>query len=510
MGTIKKLFKRLGDNYISFFKNYLFTNIAVMISTIITVIFLNEDTAYDLFKYELFFCINSFTIENFFKNKKSRIIGFIFGYIISFILGYLFNNYEDEFANFLVFYLISIASINLYHIIKETKLELSSYLHQIFSNLVSTTIINIVLNIGIFAVLGILHALLIPNSDFDIFLRTEIIIIGFYTIPAYLYAFINKEVHITDLANILLKYVIIPLTYIALVIIYLYIFKIIIRANMPSNSVFGIVFALFIECMPIFVLYKSFDFKNKFFNFIATNITFVFIPLYILQAYAMIIRVTTYGLTKARYLGLMVLIVEAIILFLMKFKKQKYLINVLYVFIIASFITFLMPGINYEDASIKYQVNVIENLLNNREIKDLNEEERIKLANSYEYLRDEKALDRLSIKLDEEVIIREPYTSNRRYFYEVFSNSNDTIDISKYSKMQIISADDDITNNKIKIKGYEIDLSDAITKLINHEQIKELIYNLDENNDFYVIGLTINGENKKADYYSINGYLLTK
>ena len=411
-----------------------------------------------------------------------------------------------------MFYLISIYSINLFKIIKETKLELDVYLKQIFSNLLSTTIINIVLNIGVFAVLGIIVALLIPDFDFDLFLRAEIAILGFYTVPAYIYAFMNKDSKVTDLAHNLLKYVIVPLTYIALVVIYLYIFKIFITGNMPSNSVFEIILSLFIISIPIFVLYKSLNLKNKFFNAIANNITYVFIPLYLLQAYAIIIRVSIYGLTKDRYLGLAILVVEAIILFLMKFKERKYLVYSLYVFVLASFITLIAPVINYEDASIRYHVNVIENLLKDKKFDDLNAEELEKLIASYEYLKDERALDKLSVKLDEhEVNIIEPYNNNRAYFYENFSPSSKTIDISKYSKMRQTYQNGHISDSEIiELEGFEIDLRDIFNKLIQHENIEEIIIPLDQNNDLYVIHINIDGENGKVNYYNIEGYILTK
>ncbi len=506
MEFIKNLIKRISENYLNFFKNYLISNIFIIISTILAIIFLDTETGLDLFKYEMFFVINTFTIENFFKTKKSRIIGYIIAFIIAIILGYLFNNYEESFENFFIFYVISMSSINLYYIIKKSSLELNNYLHNLFSNLVTTTIINIVLNIGIFAVLSVITVLLIPDYDFDLFLRAEVAILGFYTIPAYLYAFINKETKVTELANVLLKYVIIPLTYIAVLVVYLYIFKIIITNNMPSNSVFGIILALFIECIPIFILFKSLDFKHKFLIFIDNNITFIFLPLYVLQAYAMIIRVMTYGLTKDRYLGLMILFVEAFILFLMKFKKRKYLINIFYVFIACSLITFIIPGINYEDASIYYQKNVVESILKDKKISQLNGEEKAKLVGAYNYLKSENALEKLKIKIDEHEILEENYD----YFYKEYNANEDVIDVSKYKQLQQVSYDGTITNGIVKLDIYQIDLSEIINKVINDEELKELIIKLDENHDLYVTTMVISGKNKIADHYSIVGYSLTK
>ena len=510
MNFIKNLIKKVSENYVEFFKSYLLTNIVIIISTLITIIFVDDEIAGELLKYEIFFFINSFTIENFFKNKTSRIVGYIVAYIISFILGYLFNNYESEFANFFIFYLISIASINLYCIIKELKLELSTYAHKIFSNLVTTSIINIVLTIGVMAVLGILTSLLLTDYDGDLFLRAFIAILGFYTIPAYLYAFINKKADTTELANVLLKYVIIPLTYIALLIVYLYIMKIAITRNMPSNSVFGIILALFIESIPVFILIKDLKIKNKLVNFVDNNISYIFIPLYILQAYAIIVRVITYGLTEERYLGITALIVEAMILFLMKFNERKYLIYTLFIFVIASAVTFIVPKINYEDLSISYHVSRIEKIMGNKEFKDLNGENQAKVIGSYNYLDDRDALDKLDTKIDKKIIKEQ--TKDYDYFDESYE-VKDEVDISKYKAMKKINTYSNTfeKNNLIKIDGYYVELDDLLTRMINHEEIKEtLIYELDVNHDLYISNINISGYNHKVNYAYIDGYILTK
>ena len=505
---MKNLLKRLSDNYVDFFKNYLLTNIMIIISTIISIILIDETAGFELFKYEIFFCINSFTIENFFKNKTSRTIGYVIAYIVAFICGYLFNSYEESFANFFLFYLVSMASLNMYHIIKETKLELSEYFHQIFSNLVSTTIINIVLTIGVLAILGIITSLLLPNINDDIFGRTIIAILGFYTIPAYLYAFLNMKTPISELANVLIKYVITPLTFIALSVVYLYLFKIIITWDMPSNMCFAIILALFIETIPVFVLLKDLKIKNKIINFVEKNISYIFLPLYILQAYSIIIRVNTYGLTEERYIGLMLIIIELIILFLMKYKERKYLIYVFFVFIIASAITFILPKVNYEDLSITYHVNRIEKIMNNKEFNKLDGDETSKVIASYEYLKERKSLNKLTVKLNEQEVL---IPHNKGYFYKTYNSRKEVIDISKYKELKTLSSySSEITNGIFYLDNYKIDLNDAINKLVKDEEIEELIYKLDDKNDFYVNYLTCDGENNEATYCTIDGYYLTK
>ncbi len=509
MNFIKNLVKKLSDNYVEFFKSYLLTNIAIIISTIITIIFIDTSTCYELFKYEIFFCINFFTIENYFKHRTSRIIGYIIAALVSFGLGYLFVNYEESFANFFIFYLISMVSINLYCIIKETKLELSTYLHKIFSNLVSTTIINIVLTIGVVAVISIITALLIPDHDGDIFLRTLVAIWGFYTIPAYLYAFINKKADITELANNLLKYVIVPLTYIALLVVYLYIIKIIVTNDMPSNSVFGIILALFIVSIPVIVLIKELKLKNKLVNFVDKNISYIFIPLYILQSYAMIIRISTYGLTDERYIGLMVLIVELIILFLMKFKERKHLNLIFFIIVIVSAITFIVPRINYEDLSITLQTKRIEKIMSGREFKELDGEDQAKVIGSFNYLDMKDALDKLTVKLDKDEMRKK--ANHYEYFYETYEATIKELDISEYSKIKPMMESFDTESNKIKIDEYTVNFEDTINKLINHELIEgTLIYELDETHDLYVQNLNINGYNGKLENIHITGYILTK
>ena len=509
MNFIKNLIKKLSDSYVEFFKSYLLTNIAIIISTILLIIFVDTNTGYEIFQYAIFFCINFFTIENYFKNKTSRVVGYAIATVASFVFGYLFVNHEEAFSNFFIFYVISMASINLYCIIKETKLELSAYLHKVFSNLVTTTVINIILTIGVIAVISIITALLIPDHDGDLFLRTLIAIWGFYTVPAYLYAFINKKTEITELANVLLKYVIVPLTYIALLVVYLYIIKIVVTTDMPSNSVFAIILALFIVSIPVFVLVKELKIKNKLVNFIDNNISYIFIPLYLLQAYALIIRISTYGLTEERYLGIMVLIIEAIILFLMKYKERKHLSLIFFIIVVASAITFIVPKINYEDLSITLQANRIERVMAGREFKALNGEEQAKVVGSYNYLDAKDALDKVTVKLDKEEMRKK--STRYDYFYETYEAEEKEIDISSYSKMKTIMESIDAENAKVKIYEYTVDFEEVVNKLIEHEEIEgSLIYELDESHDLYVLSLNINGYDGKLNNINVTGYILTK
>ena len=508
MKFIKNLIKKLGDNYIEFFKNYLFTNIAIIISTILTIIFINKDIQSTLLNYEIFFCINFFTVENLFKKTKPRVIGYVVGSLVSVLFGYLFTNYEPEFTNFFMFYLISMASVNLYYIIKDTKKELSTYLYKTFSNLVSVTIINIVLTIGVMAVVGIISALLLPENDGDIFLRSIIAILGFYTIPAYLYALINEKSNVTELANILLKYVILPLTYLAATVIYIYIIKIVIQADIPSNYVFSIILVLFMVIIPVVIVTKELKIKNKFVSFIDKNISYIFLPLYILQAYAMFIRINTYGMTDERYLGVVVLIVELIILFLMKFKEGKKLTSIFFIVVIISAITFIIPKINYEDLSTSLQACRIERVMKDKEFKDLNGEDKAKVVGSYHYLDSKDALDKIKVKLNQEEIAT--YEVEYTHFYETYE-TKDAINISMYTEMKKISVLVDDPKDGIKINDYTINLDGIFNEMIAKGEVStELIIGLDDMHDLYIESLYIEGYNHEVKTVNLTGYILSK
>ena len=277
---------------------------------------------------------------------------------------------------------------------------------------------------------------------------------------------------------------------------------------MPSNMCFGIILALFIVVMPVFALLKELKIKNKIITFVDKNISYIFLPLYLLQAYSIIIRVHIYGLTEERYIGLMIILVELMILFLMKYKERKYLINVFLIFIVSAGITFIAPKINYEDLSITYHVNRIERIMKNKEFSKLNGEETSNVIASYEYLKDRDALDKLSIKLDEYEVV---HPHNTGYFYKSYTSKEETIDVSKYSKLKVVSDyDGDINDGILNFNDYKIDLNEAFEKLLKDEEIEELIYKLDDNNDLYVRYLTVNGYNNEVDYCSIEGYLMTK
>ena len=76
---------------------------------------------------------------------------------------------------------------------------------------------------------------------------------------------------------------------------------------------------------------------------------------------------------------------------------------------------------------------------------------------------------------------------------------------------RFISKESYINEGIIKVNDYQVDLNETINLLIEKKEIKEkLIFSLDENHDFYVIRLNISGQNKKANYYDLEGYILTK
>lgn len=67
-----------------------------------------------------------------------------------------------------------------------------------------------------------------------------ILVIGFFYVPSTIYAFSETEKREDAFSEILVKYVLFPLTILIFAIIYLYVIKIFILRNVPSNELFSI------------------------------------------------------------------------------------------------------------------------------------------------------------------------------------------------------------------------------------------------------------------------------
>ena len=94
------------------------------------------------------------------------------------------------------------------------------------------------------------------------------------------------------------------------------------------------------------------------FNKIASKLPFIFMPLMLLQIYAIGIRIMEFGVTPERYLGVLWILLEIIYLLMHQIKKDS-VEKILMIVTGAVIVTFLIPCLNMYNISILSQEYIL-------------------------------------------------------------------------------------------------------------------------------------------------------
>lgn len=504
--------------------------------------YLSNEIVNKIMQFSVIFGSSTYLFESITKkNDKKNIFIYILFFILSIMLVFLLNIEKDLFGiNNLVFknyiirfticYIISMLILSIYILFKKSKTSFEEYIVKVATNIFKSSIIFGILCIGFAIVSSIFVFLILNGKDYILVLKLEVILLGFYYLPKILYSFYDTECEIGNFIKIIIKYVLNLLVIIAFVIIYLYIGKILITRNMPSNQIFRIIAALFIVSFPICTMSSYFKDNSIIFK-INKLLPILFITFIILQIYTIGLRIVSNGITEARYLCIMLIIFE-IIYIIMYLKYKNKIENILLVFIICVIIALIAPFINMYNISKMSQYN---NLKIYKEKSNYTSEEKVKIRGAYYYLKDsingDKLIDEILTKEDIENIINyENDLSNIKY---ISSNVNlGGIDIKDYNKLYSVEAhihmDETISFEKA-FKGTEfktsdngmyfyIDMTNIISNCLNNgNSINEY---LDENHRFIIdentcivikyLSIAYDEYNNNIRNYSIDGYILKK
>ena len=116
---------------------------------------------------------------------------------------------------------------------------------------------------------------------------------GYYVI-SWVYALTRTETEEETFSKILVKYVLIPLNLVIFGIIYIYVINILVFREIPSNQIYAILTGLFLFAMPTWTMSEAME-DLSVFNKIASKLPFIFMPLMLLQIYAIGIRIMEFG-----------------------------------------------------------------------------------------------------------------------------------------------------------------------------------------------------------------------
>lgn len=542
MEKVKDFFNRLTSNYKTHVKQYMATNIVIIIATLVFT-FANFNawskflTSFAIIA--VIAAINFFVAESYFKKKSARIYSYIIGFAIAGIFERFvhYNAFGTSIYRILIGYSIVAFLIGLFKVIKNSGLELSKYCTRSFKNLFGTGVIYGILVVGFILIMTIAISLLTPGKDYEPVMRAQIAIFGLFLVPATLLSITNTEGESSKFIEAVISFVLLPLTALATIIIYIYMLKILALRQIPQNSIYRIIAGLFVVAFPVWVMTYEYKQKNKFVEVFSKIMPIAFIPLIGLQVYSIGARIGENGITPVRYMGVMFIIFEIIAIVLSIVNKRKYLTNALLVAAVLMVISTILPVVNMEEISNYNQASRLKNAWREGEsFTSLSSEEKATASSAYRYLLKqensekylpkyldkeeltEKLIEHYSPYGDEDETYDEKRTTYKRVNYQYPDDGVITVEGYNYIKKFQVYEYDINEENLESVSLYDtfnINLKDYVLGLIEankngDESAKEYIVNhrvhkVDDSRNIYITDVNLSyNVDSKGNYDSEN------
>ena len=245
--------------------------------------------------------------------------------------------------------LAMIAMLIFYLVVKEKGLSIKEYLLKLFMNSLMVFISCMVVLAGIF-VLFLIYDMLLGEIPYYIISRIIVFLLSMISAMGIFVSIENVDGSQSIFSKILVRYTMQIMVFIGFVIFYIYLIKIIIKLEMPSNQVFSVCAYLFSIGLLTSLMSLGINEESKY-NTAIKFLPIAFIPALILQIISIALRMGQHGLTTARYIGVMVIIFEIVYLIfyildeILHDKKVK-LEKVLLIASLLIFIACFVPKIN--------------------------------------------------------------------------------------------------------------------------------------------------------------------
>ena len=440
MGKIKEKIKNFKKITNTLFSKFPVTLIIILLTTIIVGFTIGSEICDSIYfsKVLIFlvtFGIGTFFIETKFREKKNIIFYYVVVGVISGIFTYLLNDDINSFIfKLYVCYIFSIIAMSIYFIYKGSNVSFEKYITNIAVNIFKFSIVYGLLSIGLFLISLVFIFLILNVTKTSFIVNIQILVLGLFYIPSILYSLCTIVEIKSKFIKAIIKNVLDILIIVAFAIIYLYIAKIIILRNMPSNQIYRITAVLFTIGLPIWTMSIYLN-EDNLIDKINGKLPVLFIPFIFLQIYTISIRIINYGLTEARYLCVIFVVFEAIYITLYLTAREK-IYKIIPISVILIVISLIVPVINMNDLSKISQVNNLKLIQKN---EDLNDEEISKIIGAYEYLN----------KAD---ISKNVITQNEINKIQEYINDRDNKYISK-SEYKILNYKSNETD--LNIEGYK-------------------------------------------------------
>lgn len=526
----KEKIELIKDRIKNVFKTYPITMILIYICTIIFTLLTNTDYIKEEFVQKIIECFaiwlfGTFFIENIKPSKIKKIVFYSITGVISILFTYVIEMTELS-EKILFYYMATLGALSIYIIIKQSGKDIPEYLLKVTLNFIKVGFIYSILAIGI-AIIILICNLLILKIEMEILSNIEILIFGMYFIPQMIYALSNVKEEVPDFFKKVIEYVLMPLVIITFAIIYIYMIKILILRQIPQNTIYRISLGLFLVGGFIWTVMQYFNNERIMYK-ISLKLPIIFSPFILLQIYAIGVRIAENSLTPARYICVVIIILEMCYILAYLLKRDK-LIELIIVADALLIISLLIPGINMFDLSTSSQ---IKNLEMYNEKGEYTDKEKEKILGAYNYLRyDEKGrkyieenFTKSDIESIKKLISNNNYNYRYSYKYVMLDNKED-INISGYNKMSQITASkylneknindtfhDVIFTNKNNNRNFKVNITIEIKDYILKQDNKCIEIQIDEERKMVIYSLSLRYDeyDNIVDNYYIEGYLLEK
>ena len=226
------------------------------------------------------------TAEEAQKNKQKWLIG----YGVTFVIAIVFENLSE--------------------ILKAQKADIPN---RIIFALLRAVGVYLVLNIAVILILEIIDALLVDIDTFRVELNIQLMLSALAYFPTCLLAVSDTSEDNAAFTKKFVSYVLLPCVWIAMFVIYLYVVKIFVTQEVPSNEIFSICASLFAIGMPIWMMASGFvEEKSSRYKKLIHITKYIYAPFILLEIYSMSVRVKAYGLTEQRYAAWMFILLQVI------------------------------------------------------------------------------------------------------------------------------------------------------------------------------------------------------
>ena len=261
------------------------------------------------------------TAEEAQKNKRKWLIG----YGVTFVIAIVFENLSEIlkaqkadipnliFESILYFYIACTVLLAIYVLLRQQQLDLPHCIGRIIFALLRAVGVYLVLNIAVILILEIIDALLVDIDTFRVELNIQLLLSALAYFPTCLLAVSDTSEDNAAFTKKFVSYVLLPCVWIAMFVIYLYVVKIFVTQEVPSNEIFGICASLFAIGMPIWMMASGFvEEKSSRYAKLIFITKYIYAPFILLEIYSMSVRVKAYGLTEQRYAAWMFILLQVI------------------------------------------------------------------------------------------------------------------------------------------------------------------------------------------------------